>query len=357
MFWFCGEQKGWRRWLLSCDVRGKWVGVDITKGQYIKSMIVRGFSVQWWHPGQYLDWPCLAPEVCFWTLWQPLPVLATFMTHYSFDATINPPYNGGLSQGGPDCDFQQLRYTILNVFINFSVKHYDGQLAIDYYVVLLSTFLRIISFLTYFISLNQLFWAKAMSTMMRFWREGIGTVNGANDYPLYWPVCSDICRQNQGTPWLSNSTKISDESDLNKSTCISFRLPPYIVSEAEAMFYYLGILPSFPPTLVYCTSTNPIVLPKGPEAYHCLKYLHSVNNHKIVNKWKDVRHKIHNFVGKNNVQFSTINLVHFCMVLNQQTVEVISPHVIWIGVLPNSLAGKDAFKLANAILQENSRLS
>ena len=45
------------------------------------------------------------------------------------------------------------------------------------------------------------------------------------------------------------------------------------------------------------------------------------------------------------------------MVLNQQTVEVISPHVIWIGVLPNSLAGKDAFKLANAILQENSRLS
>ena len=107
------------------------------------------------------------------------------MTHYSSDATINPPYNGGLSQGGPDCDSQQLRYTILNVFINFLVKHCDGQLAIDYYVVLLSTFLRIISFLTYFISLNQLFWAKAMSTIMRFWREGIGTVNGANDYPLY----------------------------------------------------------------------------------------------------------------------------------------------------------------------------
>ncbi|KIO04556.1 hypothetical protein M404DRAFT_15448 [Pisolithus tinctorius Marx 270] len=55
-------------------------------------------------------------------------------------------------------------------------------------------------------------------------------------------------------------------------------------------------------------------------------------------------------VTHQQVHFSTIDLVHFRMVPDQQTPAIISPVVIWVGALPDSLTGEDAFDLANAIL-------
>ncbi|KAE9400893.1 hypothetical protein BT96DRAFT_965147 [Gymnopus androsaceus JB14] len=85
-------------------------------------------------------------------------------------------------------------------------------------------------------------------------------------------------------------------------------------------------------------------MPKGPEAYRRLKYLYPVYDHKLGDKWEDVG-------PKQQVRFSTIDLVRFCTVLDQQTPFAVSPVVIWVGVLPDSLAGEDAFNSANAILE------
>jgi len=46
----------------------------------------------------------------------------------------------------------------------------------------------------------------------------------------------------------------------------------------------------------------------------------------------------------------TIDLVRFRTVPDQLTPAVIRPVVIWVGVLPDSLAGEDAFNSANPIL-------
>ena len=54
--------------------------------------------------------------------------------------------------------------------------------------------------------------------------------------------------------------------------------------------------------------------------------------------------------NRDQVRFSTIDLVRFRTVPDQQTSAVISPVVIWVGVLPDSLAREDAFNSANAIL-------
>ncbi|KAF8467938.1 hypothetical protein DFH94DRAFT_795956 [Russula ochroleuca] len=91
-------------------------------------------------------------------------------------------------------------------------------------------------------------------------------------------------------------------------------------------------------------------MPKGPEAYRRLKHLYPVYDHKLGDNWEDVRPKVRDLLDKHQVRFSTIDLVRFRTVPDQQTPAVISPVVIWVGVLPDSLAGEDAFNSANAIL-------
>jgi hypothetical protein len=145
-------------------------------------------------------------------------------------------------------------------------------------------------------------------------------------------------------------TNLSDLSLHNENaSSVSSGSPPYVISKAEATFYYAGISRS-PPKLVYRTSRDPFVMSKGPEAYRRLKHLYPVYDHKLGDKWEDVRPKVRDLLDKQQVRFSTIDLVRFRTVPDQLTPAVISPVVIWVGVLPDSLASEDAFNSANVIL-------
>ena len=81
-----------------------------------------------------------------------------------------------------------------------------------------------------------------------------------------------------------------------------------------------------------------------------MKHLCPVYNHKLCDKWEDVGPKVRDLLDKQQVRFSTIDVVRFSTVPNQQTPATISPVVIWVGVVPDSLAGEDAFNSANALL-------
>ena len=81
-----------------------------------------------------------------------------------------------------------------------------------------------------------------------------------------------------------------------------------------------------------------------------MKHLCPVYNHKLCDKWEDVGPKVRDLLDKQQVRFSTFDVVRFSTVPNQQTPATISPVVIWVGVVPDSLAGEDAFNSANALL-------
>ncbi|KAJ7600583.1 hypothetical protein C8J56DRAFT_767396 [Mycena floridula] len=91
-------------------------------------------------------------------------------------------------------------------------------------------------------------------------------------------------------------------------------------------------------------------MPTGPEAYRRLKYLCPVFDHKLGDKWEYVGPKVRDMLDKQQVRFSTIDVVRFRTVANQESPAVISPVVIWIGVLPFSLTDEDAANSANLIL-------
>src|SRR5260370_22211511 len=95
----------------------------------------------------------------------------------------------------------------------------------------------------------------------------------------------------------------SDLSLYDKYTSsVSSSSPPYVISKVEPTFYYAGISRS-PPKLVYCTSKDPFVMPKGPEAYRRLKHLYPVYDHKLRDKWEDVRPKVRDLLHKQTVRF------------------------------------------------------
>ncbi|KAG2075077.1 hypothetical protein BDR04DRAFT_77602 [Suillus decipiens] len=154
--------------------------------------------------------------------------------------------------------------------------------------------------------------------------------------------CIALARQNSQGPTLS-------PSNVDFSDPIPSGSSPFDVSRAEATFYYAGISSS-PPKLVFRTSKDPFVIPKGPEAYRCLKQLCPVYNHELGDKWEDVCPKVRDILDKQQARFSTIDLVCFRTVLDEQMPATLSPTTIWIGVLPDSLTGKDASNLAKAIL-------
>lgn len=137
----------------------------------------------------------------------------------------------------------------------------------------------------------------------------------------------------------------SDPIDADESS-ISSGTPPYAVSAAEAMYYYSGISPS-PPRLVFRTSKTPWIKPTGPEAYRDLKRLCPVYSHKLNNDWSIIGLQIVELLDKYQVRFTSIDVVRFRSV---KETAIISPVVLWIGVLPDSLLGEDAFNTANSLL-------
>lgn len=159
--------------------------------------------------------------------------------------------------------------------------------------------------------------------------------------------CIALARQSSQGPTLSPTG--TDLSDLSLYDEDEYAKSPRVISQFEATLYYAGISRS-PPKLVYRTSKDAFTMPKGPEAYRRLKRLCPVYDHKLGDKWEDVRPKIRDLLDKQQVRFSTIDVVRFRTVPDHQTLDVISPVVIWIGVFPDSLAGEDAFNSANAIL-------
>jgi hypothetical protein len=176
-------------------------------------------------------------------------------------------------------------------------------------------------------------------------------VYSSSDSSAFIQECIALARQNSQGPTLSPAD--TDFSDLSlydeDASGVSSGFSPYVISKAEATFYYAGIFRT-PPKLVYRTSRDPFVIPKGPEAYRRLKHLYPAFDHKLGDKWEDVRHKVCDLLDKQQVRFSTIGLARFRTVPDRQTPAVIGPVVIWVGVLPDSLAGEDAFNSVNVIL-------
>ncbi|KAH7890436.1 hypothetical protein F5I97DRAFT_1922768 [Phlebopus sp. FC_14] len=183
------------------------------------------------------------------------------------------------------------------------------------------------------------FWIEKSNAEVVWWGSRVIT-------PAFLQECIALARQKSQGPTFSPT---DTEFDLSLYDEYASSVPPYAISKFEATFYYAGISRS-PPKLVYRTSKDPFVMPKGPEAYRRLKYLYPVYDHELGDKWEDVCPKVRDLLDKQQVRFSTIDLVRFRTVPNQQTPDVISPVVIWVGVLPDSLAGEDAFNSANAIL-------
>ncbi|TFY63003.1 hypothetical protein EVG20_g6495, partial [Dentipellis fragilis] len=139
----------------------------------------------------------------------------------------------------------------------------------------------------------------------------------------------------------SNDTASSSSSDL----------PPYFVSTKEAVFYYAGISPT-PPKLVYRTGSDarPFIMPKGLEAYRQLKQARGVFGHALNKVWKtSVGPKVCQLLTTLNVDWATVDGVRF-LADKGEGESALSPVVIWIGVRPASLEGKDAYSAAHDIL-------
>ncbi len=114
--------------------------------------------------------------------------------------------------------------------------------------------------------------------------------------------------------------------------------PRYVVSKAEAMFYYAGISPT-PPKLVYRTQ----------EAYRRLKQARGVFDHKLNVIWNDVGPKVRDLLIAQSVAWTSIDVVRF-VTDGDGDEKIRGPVVIWVGVVPDSLDSDGAFDSSNGIL-------
>ncbi|KAF8330226.1 hypothetical protein F5887DRAFT_1081921 [Amanita rubescens] len=110
------------------------------------------------------------------------------------------------------------------------------------------------------------------------------------------------------------------------------------------MFYYSG-LPSCP-RLVYRTGTTPWTEPTGLEAYHELKELRPVFGHVLNTIWNNLGPMVCDSLDSAGVLWTTIDVVRFFKVEKGE----VGPVVLWIGVSPNTLLGKDAHAAARSCL-------
>jgi hypothetical protein len=88
--------------------------------------------------------------------------------------------------------------------------------------------------------------------------------------------------------------------------------------------------------------------PTGLEAYHELKELRPVFGHKLNRAWKDLGPKVCDLLDSQGVPWTTIDVVRFIKVGEG---EVVGPVVLWIGVAPETLSGKDAHTSASGCLE------
>lgn len=123
--------------------------------------------------------------------------------------------------------------------------------------------------------------------------------------------------------------------------------PPWFVSRMEAMKYYAG-LPSNP-KLVYRTGPTRWGYPTGPEAYTVYKELRPVFGHNICTAWKDLGPKVCEALDSAEVMWTSIDMVRSIW-LKTMDDDIHNPIALWIGVFPESLAGKDAYAAGKACL-------
>ena len=155
--------------------------------------------------------------------------------------------------------------------------------------------------------------------------------------------CIDAARQDaapSASPATAVDTLSSDKGFVIDSEDVSSSSSsPYSVSELEARSYYAG-LPS-KPVLVYRTSTTPWRQPIGDEVYRELKELRPVFNHKIATVWNTLGQELSDCLLSAGVTCTSIDLVRFAKVEQPA-----GPPVVWVGVEPGSLSGKDAHTAA-----------
>ncbi|KAF8345616.1 hypothetical protein F5887DRAFT_917279 [Amanita rubescens] len=153
-------------------------------------------------------------------------------------------------------------------------------------------------------------------------------------------------KESMSSLWDRGAKRGSDECRglLISAACESNDDSAYSVSDAEAMFYYSG-LPSCP-RLVYRTGTTLWTEPTGLEAYHELKELRPVFGHVLNTIWNNLGPMVCDSLDSAGVLWTTIDVVRFFKVEKGE----VGPVVLWIGVSPNTLLGKDAHAAARSCL-------
>ena len=109
------------------------------------------------------------------------------------------------------------------------------------------------------------------------------------------------------------------------------------MSEMEAKFYY----GSLDLVLVARTSTTPWEAPTDPEA--CIKELRPGSHPALRKVWNsDLGPKVCTLLKSMEVKWTSINIVR--IVTDE---EYLAPVILWIGVRPASLSGKDGVAMAS----------
>ncbi|KAH9849331.1 hypothetical protein C2E23DRAFT_387013 [Lenzites betulinus] len=125
---------------------------------------------------------------------------------------------------------------------------------------------------------------------------------------------------------------------------------PNIPSPIEAACYYYG-LPSRP-TLVARSSVDLWVEPTGPEAYLQPKELHPVGPHHLDHVWEPtVASAIEVYLGSQQIEWTSVDPVRIGYADGDTF-----PVIIWVGVVPGSLAAEKGLQVAlgcRMILAEN----
>ncbi|KAL6306401.1 hypothetical protein BKA93DRAFT_729418, partial [Sparassis latifolia] len=168
----------------------------------------------------------------------------------------------------------------------------------------------------------------------------------------------------KGPPSDDSNADYSDCSSLwetdSSSSVSSVESSPYDVSKLEAHLYYFGIRGSrrWGPKLIFRTSKDVFTVPSGPEQDPRLMRLLPVHKHHKLGKdnlWATIRSKVVELLDQQNIQHSSVDLVHFSWVEENEDIApygtvVTTPITIWVGVLPDTLTGEKAFHSSNDIL-------
>ncbi|KAG8743140.1 hypothetical protein FRC10_000357 [Ceratobasidium sp. 414] len=168
-------------------------------------------------------------------------------------------------------------------------------------------------------------------------------------------------------------------NDNTSSSVFPAEVSPYDVPKLEAYLYYAGL--SGPsgrgPKLIYRTSCDKFVPPDGPKAYRRLMKLRTApENHKLGEDdlWDRVRADVVKLLDQRGIRLSSVDLVRFAWVeknVDQEDQEdqdnvnyddiaptkpvvdgtvYTTPVTIWVGVLPDTTTGEQAYNSSRDIL-------